>query len=87
MLFSKDMHRDFMKIYITCKNTLQERGKDDKAHSNKLRLRLNKITDEIITPFLMNYDYAIISQEIQDTINNKSLLGLKFITGILQPNK
>lgn len=87
MLFSKDMHRDFMKIYITYIKTLQELGKDDKAHSNKLRLKQNKIIDEIITPFLMNYDYAIISQEIQDTINNESLLGLKFITGILQPNK
>ena len=86
-LFSKDMRRDFMKIYITYIKTLQELGKDDKAHSNKLRLKQNKIIDEIITPFLMNYDYAIISQEIQDTINNESLLGLKFITGILQPNK
>ena len=87
MLFSKDMRRDFMKIYITYIKTLQELGKDDKAHSNKLRLKQNKIIDEIITPFLLNYDYAIISQEIQDTINNESLLDLKFITGILQPNK
>lgn len=80
-LFSKNMYKDFIKIDA-------EYDKQLRSHShNKIKIKelkkiKEKLTKELITPFMSNYNYTAIADEIKESISEENELGKKFINEI-----
>lgn len=81
ILFSRNMYRDFKKVESEYNKQLRSLIQDE-IEMNELKTLRDKLTKELIIPFMVNYDYTAIANEIKDSIKEENELGQKFINEI-----
>lgn len=80
-LFSKNMYKDFIKIDAEYYKQLGSHF-HDKIEMKELKKIKEKLAKELITPFMSNYNYTAIADEIKESISEENELGKKFINEI-----
>lgn len=84
IIFNKNMHNDFRAIYIEYMNRLRSIRNEARIGTRKYMEQQEKIKEELIVPFIVNYDYRAVIEDIQAHIKKDNALGKVFINQIFQ---